>query len=142
MDQMQREAKRRELLLADLKRKQTEFSTKAAQIYRKKKLITDLSQRFKVNFSMQETANKSEVELTTKALIQVCNRVNEESSRTIQRTWRVVRAKRVQKQLETKMQTAASSIQKAWRRYCREKQRKRREWKAAVTIQRHVRGAL
>jgi hypothetical protein len=139
---MQREAKRRGLLLADLKRKQTEFSTKAAQIYRKKKLITDLSQRFKVNFSMQETANKSEVELTTKALIQVCNRVNEESSRTIQRTWRVVRAKRVQKQLETRMQTAASSIQKAWRRYWREKQRKRREWKAAVTIQRHVRGAL
>ena len=139
---MQREAKRRELLLADLKRKQTEFSTKAEQIHRKKKLITDLSQRFKVNFSMRERANKSEVELTTKALVEVCHRVNEKSSRTIQRTWRVVRAKRVQKQLEMKMQTAASSIQKAWRRYWREKQRKGRERKAAVTIQRYVRGAM
>ena len=46
MDQMQREARRREQLLADLKRKQTELTTKASQIHRKKQLITDLSQRF------------------------------------------------------------------------------------------------
>jgi len=128
--------------LADLKRKQTELTTKASQIHRKKQLITDLSQRFRVYFSMQEAANQSEVELTTKALVQVCNRENEVSSRTIQRTWRSVRAKRLQRQMETRVQAAARRIQRAWRRHVREKRRERREKAAAVDIQRHWRGAL
>lgn len=142
MDQVQREARRRELLLADLKRKQTELTTKAAQIHRKKQLITDLSQRFRVNFSMQEAANQSDVELATKALVQVCNRENEVSSRTIQRTWRVLRAQRMQKQMEKRVQAAAKRIQKAWRRHAEGKRRAMREEKAALRIQKHWKGAL
>ena len=142
MDQPLRETRRREKMLQELRVKQRELSAKAEETHRRKQLFADICTHFSVSLSRNQLINKSEVEVTEVALKKVCNRINEESSRKIQRTWRKIRTKRLNRQLDLKSNAAARLIQRAWRHYHTLKTRQDKEHKAAVTIQRYLRGAL
>ena len=140
MDQPQRLNYHRAKLLSDLKAKQAELIAKTSVTKRRKSLIKDLSQRFRVTFTKEEKVNKSEMELTETALRKVNWRVSDVSCRKIQKSWREVRMKKVRQELDLRATLAAKRIQRFYRRHLLNRKLTSLQSSAALTIQRYWRG--